>query len=238
MVVTTRNATASTSEYNINVLTPLEHVPPRPTLPVVTSPHVPPPTLPAASSPQPSIQQISATIELYKKDNNESEMDKLAAGSSMNTEGYTNRRMKIVVDFIDFLKSDQPKYHHLTNLVVAPDHFLLNTNGMVEHVFVAFSGTEYKATKIKTLSEIMINWFGTKRLKTNKNSNQKLPYPQPGTLNVDLRAFLAATRDYYDWNFILKDFNFEGGFNGFFTKLMSKRTEEDVSTCLFEKRII
>ena len=175
-----------------------------------------------------SILEVSSDLTSYKNDNdeNESEMEKKAIGAAVISNGYMNRRRIIIADFLDFLKKDCSKYARLLELVDTPPNFPTN-HTLIHNVWVCFSGEDNKREKIKQLNLLLINWVGNRTLK--KTKNKLLPYPQPATLNMDLRSFFAGTKEYYLWNFGVSDFNFEGGYNGFFTKLMKERMEIDVS---------
>ena len=74
---------------------------------------------------------------------------------------------------------------------------------------------------------MLIDWIGSKR-KTNAKQGEK-QFPHPATLNSTVRAFLAATKDMYNWHFTLADFKFDGGFNAFFKTLCAQRQKEYVS---------
>jgi hypothetical protein len=179
--------------------------------------------------------EVSSALKVFKTENNEgeSEMEKKAVGTSTVTEGYMNRRRLIINDFLDFLKAECKKYANLLTLVSVPPSFPTN-HVLIENVWVCFSGGENKREKVRELNTLLINWVGNRRLKTTKKPNQLSPYPQPSSLNMDLRAFFAGTKEYYLWEFGVSDFNFEGGYNGFFTKLMDERMQLDVSFYEYE----
>ena len=107
--------------------------------------------------------------------------------------------------------------------------FLKDFEGPI--VFSMLSGPEFKAKKVKILNDILIDWVSDKK-KLAKNvmtQGHTTPYPTPATLNSMIRAFLAAAKDQFKWEFSTSDFNFEGGYNGFFKALCKERQKMDVS---------
>ena len=175
------------------------------------------------------INQYSKSLSTYRDANNVSvsEYELKAAGAAVISDSYLAKRRQIIIDFIDFLKTEPSKYAHLLQLVDTPTDFPI-TPVLIENVFVCFSGESEKQKKQQQLNLILINWVGNRRLKSTTSCNS-LPFPQPSTLNMDLRAFMAGTKEYYLWTFGVSDFNFEGGYNGFFVKLMDERMLLDVS---------
>jgi hypothetical protein len=176
-----------------------------------------------------TIGEVAQGLTMYRVLNNEnqSEMKKKAIGSAVISACYSTRRRQVISDFLDFLKSDCLKYKDLLCRVPTPAHFPTNSQ-LIENVFVCFSGEKEKMEKIKTLNVLLINWVGNRKLK-NATKNKSSPYPQPGTLNMDLCSFFAGTKEYYLWCFGVSNFNFEGGYNGFFMKLMKECIAADVS---------
>ena len=99
-------------------------------------------------------------------------------------------------------------------------------------VFVLLSGKAERRSKVCVLNQMLINWVAEKenggtRRRTGPSGISK--WPSPATLNTMVRTFFAATKDYYGWDFLVKDFNFEKGYNGFFRLLVEQRQREDVS---------
>jgi len=150
-----------------------------------------------------------------------------ASATSVNVKTYALKKKKLVREFIQAL-SEHEKYKDfvkLTNLV--PSHF---TTPVAEEVFVQLSGTEDRQQKAKILSEMLVDWIGCKKKKSQKEGESK--YPHPATINSTVRAFLAATKDMFNWHFSMSDFNFDGGYNGFFKALCAERQKDEVSTYL------
>ena len=68
---------------------------------------------------------------------------------------------------------------------------------------------------------MLVDWIGSaKKKKVDPGTSI---YHSPSTLNQMLRSFFSSTKEYYNWLFTTSDFNFEGGFNGFFKALCAKR---------------
>jgi hypothetical protein len=193
-------------------------------------------TTPTRSPPPPaagaSIFEVSSSLNSYAiESNGVSEMEAKAIGTAVISQGYMKRRRVIILDFITYLKSESTKYAYLLNMVPVPAAFP-TTKKLIENLWVCFSGEENKRQKVVELNKMLINWVGNRKLK-NANKLQKIgnaPFPQPSTLNMDLRAFFAGTKEYYLWSFGVSDFNFEGGYNGFFIKLVHERMAKYVST--------
>ena len=150
----------------------------------------------------------------------------MARGTTNNSEGYTSRRRKIIDEFLSALWEVTPKY----------DAYLKKTrrdvpaffpSPEVEYLFVLLSGPEEKKKKVMILNNMLVDWIGAARKK--KVDNGSSIYHSPSTLNYMLRSFFSTTKEYYNWLFTTSDFNFEGGFNGFFKSLCAQRLKEDVS---------
>ena len=133
---------------------------------------------------------------------------------------YSTRKKKIVVEFMDALKQLKPRYDHLLELTrEVPSFFLVKE---VEAVFVLLSGKEEKRKKVLILNDMLIDWIGTKRRIDGG-------FPAPGTINSTVRAFFAAAKTLFDWHFSPNDFNFDGGYSGFFKALCAERQKANVS---------
>ena len=93
------------------------------------------------------------------------------------------------------------------------------------------SGPDEKRRKTNVLNNMLVDWIGSeKKVKVSKGESI---YHSPSTLNFMLRSFYSTTKEYFNWCFESSDFNFEGGFNGYFKALCEKRLKEDVSSMLF-----
>jgi hypothetical protein len=87
-------------------------------------------------------------------------------------------------------------------------------------VFLLLRGEENKVQKVRSLNKMIIDWVTDKQLKnTQKNG---ITFPAPSSINTMICTFFAAAKDYYQWSFSQKDFNFDGGYNGFFLLLCVK----------------
>lgn len=97
-----------------------------------------------------------------------------------------------------------------------------------ESVFVLLRGDDCKPEKIRSLNEMLIDWVTQKRL-VNPPKGSTSVFPAPASLNTMVRTFFASTKDYYQWNYKLKDFTYDGGYVGFFAAICVKRRMHDVS---------
>jgi hypothetical protein len=57
--------------------------------------------------------------------------------------------------------------------------------------------------------------------------------PSPSVAQYHGQEFFASTKDYYQWNYKLKDFSYDGGYVGFFAAICKKRRMYDVSKTIF-----
>ena len=154
----------------------------------------------------------------------ESENVAIASGTSSNSASYSLRKKKLVIEFIEALKKLKPCYDtFLTKTKDLPSHFTMDE---AEVLFVMLGGKDEKWKKVKTLNLMLIDWIGSRR---------KLDggFPSPATINSDLLCFFAATKDMFDWNYSPADFKYNGGYNGYFTKMVADRQKVDVSTLTF-----
>jgi hypothetical protein len=151
---------------------------------------------------------------------------KFAMGTTNHTKKYTTRKKQLLVEFVNVLKKHRGKYERfLVKISEVPPSF--PTNEPVEAVFILLRGEENKSEKIRSLNGMLIDWVEGKRLKVAQKSGHA--YPAPSSINTMIRTFLAATKDYYQWSFVQKDFGYDGGYNGYFRTLIEKRRREDVS---------
>ena len=146
-----------------------------------------------------------------------------ASGTSVNSVSYSLRKKKILREFIEALKKKTPRYDHF--LVITQDLPPFYKMKELELVFVMLGGKQDRRKKVEILNDMLIDWIGSKRKADGG-------YPAPGTINSQLRAFFAATKEMFDWDFSPADFKHEGGYNGFFTHMCNERKKEDVSTLL------
>lgn len=158
----------------------------------------------------------------------------LAANSSACTRSYTQKKKKLLVEFVEALRAKSPKYDLLTAPAkVVPDFF--PSGGVVAEVYVLLSGKAERSSKVRVLNQMLIDWVNEKEnggTKRRSGPNGMCKWPSPATLNTMVHTFFAATKDYYGWDFSVKDFNFEHGYNGFFKLLVLQRQKEDVSVQL------
>jgi hypothetical protein len=119
---------------------------------------------------------------------------------------------------------------------------LFPTDEPTEMVFLLLRGEENKAQKVRSMNKMIIDWVTDKRLKnTTKNGSA---FPAPSSINTMICTFFAATKDYYQWSFSQKDFNFDDGFNGFLPLCVKGEGMKNVSACfcffcfLFKQQLI
>jgi hypothetical protein len=106
---------------------------------------------------------------------------------------------------------------------------LFPTDEPTEMVFLLLRGEENKAQKVRSMNKMIIDWVTDKRLKnTTKNGSA---FPAPSSINTMICTFFAATKDYYQWFFSQKDFNFDDGFNGFLPLCVKGEGMKNVSAC-------
>jgi hypothetical protein len=159
----------------------------------------------------------------------ESEGARFAKGTTYHSKKYTDRKKKILDEFVNNLKNYGSKYEKFLGITSdVPEYF--PSQEPVEKLFVMLSGKENMPWKIEILNQMLIDWVKDKRLVTAKHGTF---YPAVSSLNTMVRTLFAASKDYYKWCFTTKDFNFDGGYNGFFAALCSERRKEDVSFIIF-----
>ena len=103
----------------------------------------------------------------------------------------------------------------------------INTPPEVELLFVALSGKTDKTRKCKLMSDMLIDWVGGLRLTRSSKSGNF--YHQPCTINVMVRTLLAAMKEYFNCEFTVNDFKFDGGYAAFFPLICEQRQKKDVS---------
>ena len=147
-----------------------------------------------------------------------------AARSTVNSPDYTDRRLRILQDFVQALRKVSPKYDHLLEL--SDDMlrtFRINSTHL-EKVFILLSGPEEKTMKVNLLNKMLIDWVGNLERKCGDKKFHKT-----SSINVMICRFFAAAKDHFDWHFTTSDFQFDGGYNGFFRNLCKERLKENVS---------
>ena len=155
-----------------------------------------------------------------------------AAGSSIHSSGYCSKKKIVIRNFIEGLRLAAPKYNaFLKRASNVPEWFTYEAD---EAVFVLLSPFEKnKKKKIKILNEMLIDWVNgmvkTPSAKEAKESKASARWHSPGTLSTTIRSFLAATKEFFGWDFMVSDFKFDGGFNAFFKQLVEDRRKIDVS---------
>ena len=158
-----------------------------------------------------------------------------AAIASIHSDGYCSKKRAVIRSFIENLADRAPKYNKFLKTTNRyPDWFVFD--GPVENVFVMLSpsGSGDRMKKIKTLSEMLIDWVDGLEMK--KTGGKKKKWHAPSTLNVMVRSLLAGCKDFFGWEFSISDFKFDGGFNAYFKDLVETRRKEDVSE--FLKKVI
>ena len=155
-----------------------------------------------------------------------------AAGSSIHSSGYCSKKKIVIRNFIEGLRLAAPKYNaFLKRASNVPEWFTYEAD---EAVFVLLSPFEKnKKKKIRILNEMLIDWVNgmvkTPSAKEAKESKASARWHSPGTLSTTVRSFLAATKEFFGWDFMVSDFKFDGGFNAFFKQLVEDRRKIDVS---------
>ncbi len=156
---------------------------------------------------------------------------RFAEGTTNHSCKYTNRKKKLLNEFVEVLRSHPDKYAQYIVLTTdVPPSF--PSNEPTEVVFVLLRGEEDRADKVRQLNAMIIDWVSDKRLRKNPREGGSC-YPAPASLNTMIRTFFASAKDYYQWSYSQKDFCFDGRYNGFFAALCKKRRAEDVSYCMF-----
>ena len=103
-------------------------------------------------------------------------------------------------------------------------------------MFVLLSRKGDRRNKVWVLNQMLIDWVTEKENCSTRRCcgpNGMSKWPSPATLNTMVQTFFAAMKEYYRWDFLTKDFNFEWGYNGFFKQLVELRQREDVSIMLY-----
>lgn len=172
---------------------------------------------------------LASAIEYSKKCKNTVGAE-LAKDATVCTASYAKDRKRVVNQFIEALRKEAPKYNRfLKKTSCVPCFFALDKP--VEAVFVMLSDANDKSKrieKVRILNDMLIDWVAGMELKrSRKNVSKK--WHSPASINVTLRKFLSAAKEYCGWEYSISEFSFEGGFNAFFSKLCEKRQREDVS---------
>ncbi len=149
-----------------------------------------------------------------------------AKSTTNNSPGYIQQRRRIVTDFVESLWKQSPKYDtYLVRTTKDVPSFFPSQE--VELLFVLLSGPAEKRKKVMILNEMLVDWVATARKKSTGRSGSI--FHSPATLNYMVRSLFSSTKEYYHWLFCYGDFNFEGGFNGFFKTLCANSRKDDVS---------
>lgn len=184
-----------------------------------------------SGTPTPSFDALFRAHQAFVANNRPTEAARLAQGSSNCSEGYCNKKRKIIRDFLEGLERVAPKYNHLlVTTTDVPPTFFVPPGSAHALLFLALCGPSDKKRKTMILSDMLVDWIGGLR---RKRSHKGSFYHAPSTLNVMTRNFLAATKEYYDWHFTMSDFKYDGGYAGFFKRLCDMRQKEDVSEICF-----
>ena len=155
----------------------------------------------------------------------------LAVNATVCSVQYDKKKRQILREFLDALRAKDPKYRSMVEASSnVPEYF--PADAVIAEVFVVLSGPGNKRKKVFVLNQMLIDWISEKRNK-NCNNGRSHKYPSPATINTTVRTFLAATKELYNWEFSLKDFNFEEGYNAFFKKMVVDRQKEDVSIFMY-----
>jgi hypothetical protein len=168
---------------------------------------------------------------------------KLASGQTVHTEGYCTRKKRYIRSFIEALKKEAPKWNaFLKPTREIPDFFQLQEEEggtTIEAVFILLypgDGMD-RNKKVRTLSDMLVDWVNNLEITEGKGGKKKekegtsKKWHAPATINVMIRSFLAATKDFFGWDFAISEFNHVGGFNAFLKNLFAERQKIDVSNC-------
>ena len=154
----------------------------------------------------------------------------MAKDATVCTVSYAKDRKRVVNNFIEALRKEAPKYNRfLKKTSCVPTFF--HSDKPVEVVFVMLSDANDKSKrieKVRILNEMLIDWVAGMKLKRSGKKVFK-KWHSPASINVTIRKFLSAAKEYCAWDYTIAEFSFEGGFNAFFSKLCEKRQREDVS---------
>ena len=167
----------------------------------------------------------------------------LSTGQTVHSEGYCTRKKRYIRSFLESLKKEAPTWNaFLKPTREIPDFFQLEEEdgGTIEAVFVLLypgDGVD-RNKKVRTLSDMLIDWVNNLELtegrggkKKEKDGSTPKKWHAPATINVMIRSFLAATKDFFGWDFAISEFNHVGGFNAFLKNLFDQRQKIDVSNC-------
>jgi hypothetical protein len=159
-----------------------------------------------------------------------------ASKASIHSDAYCNKKRAVIRSFVASLAARGTKYQKFLKTSRAyPDWFI--ADGPLEAVFVLLSPQQEgeRMKKIKTLSEMLIDWVDGLELKV-KDGKKK--WHAPSTINVMVRSLLAACKDFFGWEFSIADFKFDGGFNAYFKDVVEARRKQDVSEFLKKMKFV
>jgi hypothetical protein len=166
---------------------------------------------------------VSAATSVYIAE--ESEGAHFAKGTTYHYKKYTDRKKKILDEFVNNFKNYGSKYKKFLG-ITSDELEYFPSQEPVEKLFVLLSGKENMPWKVEILNQMLIDWVKDKRLVTAKHGTH---YPAVSSLNTMVHTLFAASKDYYKWCFTSKDFSFDGSYSGFFAALCAEWRKEDVS---------
>ena len=201
------------------------------------------------AAPEASIENQPFDLSSYMHEVNELDVDvdrtgsETAALESLDvTKQHHYRQTKLEEDFIAGVgnvetSTGKKKWEKVLELVPNPNP-TVGRRAMSKEVprcFVELSG-QITNDKINLLNGMLVDW--QMRHKKCKVKDGECPWFQPGTQNLNIRAFLAHMAKNYNWNYTKRDFeNSEGSLNAVMTSIYNDRLEKWVRIFLHHNSV-
>ena len=179
------------------------------------------------------ISEILKGVTLFEKGVEKDSSTLVAMTSHDVTMKHATRTNKLELSFISTLSSITNgegvlKWAEQLKEVDNPN-FIPSTSSSekVPKLFLLLAGAKTRVKK-QLCNAAIVDW--QLDMKKEKVKEGDIPFKQPSTQNVEIRAFFAHMAKQYGWVWKDKDFKgFEGALNGVLTKLYKERQEEFVS---------
>ena len=110
------------------------------------------------------------------------------------------------------------------------NRYIGESTPFIHRIFVEMSGTPSNAKKA-LINQALVDWqVSVKKKKENIDETKECPFYSPSTQNLELRTFFSVMKDFYNFQYLLRDFNkFEGSLGGVLAKLYQSRVVKYVS---------
>ena len=110
------------------------------------------------------------------------------------------------------------------------NRYIGESTPFIHRIFVEMSGTPSNAKKA-LIKQTLVDWqVSVKKKKENIDETIECPFYSPSTQNLELHTFISVMKDFYNFQYLLRNINkSEGSLGGMLKKLYQSRVVKYVS---------